>query len=225
MTADAPAPVLNAPALLIDTAGPLIGVVSRAANGVLNVEIQRIVAGADGWLTPALGRALAHIASPTFTLGVVTGPGAFTGIRVGIAHALGLAVARKLSVVPVSSLAVRACFATRHGHVLSVLDGKKGRVYAQRFDTRGPWPVALGEPVDVDPAALAPGPGLAVGEGAVVYAATLTALGYTIVDQPDQLPLAAALGLLDPTAAVLPEQLRPMYLREPDAVPPPGVTA
>lgn len=215
--------VVGAPALLIDTAGPLVGVVSRAPNGSLNVETQRIVAGADGWLTPALGRALAHIEASTFTLGVVIGPGAFTGIRVGIAHALGLAVSRKLSVIPVSSLAVRACFATRHGHVLSLLDGKKGRVYGQYFDTRGSLPVALGEPFDVDPAALPLGPGLAVGEGAVVYAAMLTSLGYTIVDQPDQLPLAAALVLLDPDAALSPENLRPMYLREPDAVPPPGV--
>lgn len=210
------------PALLIDTAGPLVGVVARAPDGSLNLQTQRIVAGADGWLTPALGRALAHIGSATFALGVVTGPGAFTGIRVGIAHALGLAVARKLTVIPVSSLAVRACFAARNGNVLAVLDGKKGRVYAQRFDTRGAIPVALGQPMDIDPKLLEPGPGVAVGEGAVVYAAVLTSLGYSIVDQPDQVPLVAALALLGSTPAVSPELLRPMYLREPDAVPPPG---
>lgn len=215
--------IVSVGAVLIDTAGPCIGVAARSASGHVFDQSQRIVAGADGWLTPALARALAHVGAGPFSLAVVTGPGAFTGVRVGVAHALGLGLARHIDIVPLSSLAVRACGAPGFANLLVLLDGKKGRVYAQRFDTRSVVPKPLDNAVDIDPNLVGAGDGAAVGEGAIVYADVLRSRGYHPVPQADRLDLPAAFALLASVAAVPTSAVRPMYLREPDAVPPLGI--
>ena len=57
---------------------------------------------------------------------VTTGPGGFTGLRVGVSTALGLAVARQIPVVAVSSLAARAALVPGEPRVLALLDARKG---------------------------------------------------------------------------------------------------
>ena len=93
-------------------------------------------------------------------LAVGIGPGTFTGLRIGIATALGLAEARGIETVPVStlhSLAAAAAPAARAEgltDVVAVLDARRGEVFAAAWsvasaeDPRGrPW---------LAPAALAP---------------------------------------------------------------------
>lgn len=210
-------------AILIDTAGPVVGVAAWDSRGESKVFVERIVAGADGWLTPALAAALGHLNGAEFRLGVVVGPGAFTGIRVGIAHALGLALARSISVVPVCALALRATLAPGQPAVLSMLDGKKSRVYVQQFDTTGLVPVGLDEPSDISPLAISKGAGPAVGEGAVVYALALAERGWKVVPDAGRSPVSLGYSLVMHGTPLDAAALRPVYLREPDAVPPPGV--
>ncbi len=211
---------------MIDTAGPVVGLAAfapaeaDAAPTPLFLATRRVVAGADRFISEALGQALERMGDQPLRLGVVVGPGAFTGLRVGLAHALGLAVARELRVVAVSSLALRAAAAPGHASVLAVLDAKKGRVYAQRFDTRGRVPVALDEPLDVSPGLLAPPPGtVATGEGAVVYRAVLEAAGATLLPGADESPVGAAWPLVRAGSPVDAAAVIPVYLREPDAQP------
>lgn len=66
------------------------------------------------------------------------GPGAFTGVRLAISVAQGLALALGIPVVPVSSLAALAMQAPHNGTaILAAIDARRGEIYAGAF-RRGP---------------------------------------------------------------------------------------
>ncbi len=68
------------------------------------------------------------------------GPGAFTGVRLAVSVAQGLALALDIPVVPVSSLAALAMQAPRNGAaVLAAIDARRDEIYAGtfRFDRDG----------------------------------------------------------------------------------------
>jgi tRNA threonylcarbamoyl adenosine modification protein YeaZ len=70
-------------------------------------------------------------------LGVVLtsrGPGSFTGIRSGIATALGLAAGIEAEVMAYSSLLIQAARQRSKGCVWTAQPGRKGEVYAQQFE-------------------------------------------------------------------------------------------
>jgi tRNA threonylcarbamoyladenosine biosynthesis protein TsaB len=62
------------------------------------------------------------------------GPGSFTGIRIGLATALGIAQGRGIPVVGVSTLdAMAKPWEAHAGDVFPVIDARKGKIYAARF--------------------------------------------------------------------------------------------
>jgi tRNA threonylcarbamoyladenosine biosynthesis protein TsaB len=62
------------------------------------------------------------------------GPGAFTGVRLAVSAAQGIALALGIPVLPVSSLAALAMQAPDNGaEILAVIDARMGEVYAGRF--------------------------------------------------------------------------------------------
>lgn len=62
------------------------------------------------------------------------GPGAFTGVRLAISAAQGIALALDLPVIPVSSLAALAEDVPLHeGAILAVIDARMGEIYAGTF--------------------------------------------------------------------------------------------
>jgi tRNA threonylcarbamoyladenosine biosynthesis protein TsaB len=70
-------------------------------------------------------------------IGVGKGPGGFTGVRIGMATAVGLAMGTGAVVWPVCSLAVLAHHAVGTGAgVVPMVDARKGEVYAAAFDAR-----------------------------------------------------------------------------------------
>jgi tRNA threonylcarbamoyladenosine biosynthesis protein TsaB len=78
---------------------------------------------------------------------VTTGPGSFTGIRIGLATAMGLAAARGWPVLGCDSLlAVAAAFGTGARERGIVLDARRGEVYAALYDATGPVPRAIVPP-------------------------------------------------------------------------------
>jgi len=67
-------------------------------------------------------------------IAVSRGPGAFTGVRLGIALAQGIALALDRPVVPVSTLQVLALRAPAQAtHVLACIDARMGEIYAARY--------------------------------------------------------------------------------------------
>jgi tRNA threonylcarbamoyladenosine biosynthesis protein TsaB len=75
-------------------------------------------------------------------IAVGRGPGAFTGVRLAIALAQGVALALDRPVVPVSTLAALALQA-RAPHVLAAIDARMGEVYAAAFRCEGDNAFAL----------------------------------------------------------------------------------
>jgi tRNA threonylcarbamoyl adenosine modification protein YeaZ len=69
-------------------------------------------------------------------LGTGIGPGNFTGIRISVAAARGLALALDIPAIGVSTLEALAFGAD--GPVTAVVDARRGRVYAQRFPGGAP---------------------------------------------------------------------------------------
>lgn len=163
---------------------------------------------------------------------VTTGPGSFTGIRVGLATAQGLAAARGWRVFACDSLMARA--ATRRGapgpHAV-VLDARRGQVYAALYEVAGPLPRPLLTPFAASPEAAAArlaaaaGPAgltlLGHGAGLIREALRRTPLRTeTREEESGGSQVAAALVELvwaGGGAEVDPEALEPLYLRTSDA--------
>lgn len=91
-------------------------------------------------LMPALRRWASNDIS---TVAVATGPGSFTGVRVGVSFALGLAMGRGVPIVPLPSLDLMAAHADQPS--IAVIDAGRGRFY---YQVPGGAP-ALGEPKDI----------------------------------------------------------------------------
>ncbi|WNO55121.1 tRNA (adenosine(37)-N6)-threonylcarbamoyltransferase complex dimerization subunit type 1 TsaB [Stakelama saccharophila] len=144
------------------------------------------------------------------------GPGSFTGVRVGLAAARGLAIGWRAEVAGYSSLALVAAAAFAEpgspDALAVVLEGGHGEVFMQRFHA-SPFR-ALSELASRRPdAALAALGGLpAIGSGVGRLAALDSGLAVT-----EALPDAAAAVHLSGTFASLPP--RPLYGRAPDAKP------
>jgi tRNA threonylcarbamoyladenosine biosynthesis protein TsaB len=116
----------------------------------------------DAWLAPALddclGAADLRLADVN-GFAVTTGPGMFTGIRVGLATCLGLAAPRRLPVAGVltlEALAAMGCAAeTSTRWVASCVDARRGQVYGALY--RLPSRCALPLPAAIEPQVADPG--------------------------------------------------------------------
>jgi tRNA threonylcarbamoyladenosine biosynthesis protein TsaB len=163
-------------------------------------------------------------------LAVGLGPGTFTGLRIGVASARGLGQALGIPINGVSSLAALAQPALAqveltdlHG-VLTVLDARRGEVFAAAHTTTGEILAARAlAPEDV-PALLDDPAGhhrwMAVGDGALRFSQILLTGGFRIppTDSPLHLISANAICALGDHASVTDGQtLLPEYCRRPDA--------
>ncbi len=162
-------------------------------------------------------------------IAVGVGPGTFTGLRIGVATARALGRARNIPLVGVSTLEALAINGEhedgREG-VLAVLDARRGEVFAAAWSTAGDRREPLLSSRAIAPQDLADlipriSPRtLAIGEGAVEFRTVLERSGVRIPDDRSEIHrvtaachcrLARSLPLSDP------DEIRPEYLRLPDA--------
>ena len=163
---------------------------------------------------------------------VTIGPGGFTGLRIGIATARGLALAASIPAAGITSFAAIAAAvppATRGGRPLLVaLDSKREEIYLQRFSPEGR---EIGAPALFAPAAVrdwaGAAPLLLAGDAAArlapFLAGSVELLPEILVPDPADV---ARLGLgawqADPQLG----PPRPLYLRAPDtSLPKPRILA
>ena len=208
----------------IDTAGPVVGA-AVVGPGLMRMWSERVARGADSALIPAVADLIGDLTCLD-RVAVSVGPGAFTGLRVGVATALGIAVARQCRVVCVSSLEARA-FQAEHDRILSLLDARKSRVYAQLFDGSGEHLSALSEPVDAPLNKVLPsGPFLATGEGALLDVERIESAGGVVDMEADRSPAVAVaqLGQIRAQSAIEPHQVALTYLRDADAKKPRSIS-
>ncbi|WP_018872445.1 tRNA (adenosine(37)-N6)-threonylcarbamoyltransferase complex dimerization subunit type 1 TsaB [Thioalkalivibrio sp. ALJ16] len=168
-------------------------------------------------------------------IAVGRGPGAFTGVRLGLGVAQGIAFALDRPVVPVSTLQALAQQALRGGArptaVLAGLDARMGEVYWALCPVQGDRVLPASEQVDA-PADLRPqwpdGGRFALGSAFAAYPDLAPALGLE-ASQVDAhaLPDAHDVALLAVDAwergeAVAPEEAQPVYVRDDVARPGPA---
>jgi tRNA threonylcarbamoyladenosine biosynthesis protein TsaB len=147
-------------------------------------------------------------------LAVTTGPGTFTGQRVGLAFMRGLRVALQKPLIGVTTLEAMA-FATGAARAAAIHDAKRDEAYLLLWDD---GTIALSPTVMAFEDAVARirgfGPCALCGTGAVVAKESLDAdFALTDIRQPDAL-FVAKLAMTRPAHDVPPA---PLYLRAPDA--------
>lgn len=144
-------------------------------------------------------------------IAVGIGPGNFTGVRIAVAAARGLAMGLGIPAQGVSGLEALAFGLPRP--VLASLDARQGRTYLQLFTAGDDHPPELIEPGA--PIGRFARPGLSVvGDPAAAIAPDL---GAAIVVQP--MPMAEAMARIAALRPAPSARPAPLYLRPADAAP------
>ena len=187
----------------IDTSGGCCAV-ALVADGRVFRHARRMERGHAEALVPMIERVLAEAgaAYPVLTrVAVCTGPGSFTGIRIGIAAARGLALGLGIPAIGITRLEALASEAAA-GRACSVrVCGPGGASYVQEFDASG---LAEAAPRLVGPDWTPAAGRLLVGPGGLLAEAL-----------PDP-AVIAALAAERPSGA----RPAPLYLRDAGAAPP-----
>lgn len=210
--------------LAIDTALEDCSVAIMAAAGV-RLRQQTVGRGHAEILMPAIAALLsdASLAARDLERIVVsTGPGSFTGLRVGISAARGLAVATQVPVVGIPTLRAHAELAASMRResggearpILALLPARADELYAQRFSAEGEpdGPLFVGRVRDLAD--------LARAEDLALAGAGAAALGEGFApahlrSAPDIATLLTLGARLDPAS----HPPVPVYGKAPDAVP------
>lgn len=205
-----PTPVV----LAFDTSGPWIGTAVFRGGDVVAAQYQNMAKGQAEHLMPLIEQTLDEAdvgLAQLNAIGVGIGPGNFTGIRISVSAARGLALALGIPAIGVSVLEALAFQAPQP--TLTVVNAPRDMVYAQRHGAGVARAPALVARADL-PDWLVPGITL-VGQGSPTLCQTLN-----IAHSPAAFAPASAIARIAATRLNTPQpRPAPLYLRAPDAAP------
>ena len=185
---------------------------TRGHADVLAPMVEEAMRGIDGGF-PSLTR-----------IAVATGPGSFTGIRIGLAMARAMGMALNIPVVGVSTLAAFAApllSEARAGIIAAAIDARHGSVYFQLFEASGR---PLGPPRCDTPRecvrAIGAGPAWLAGDAAALVASEAQRAGLPYdLDAARAAPDIVALAWIGLAVDASTSPARPVYVKPPDARP------
>jgi tRNA threonylcarbamoyladenosine biosynthesis protein TsaB len=157
-------------------------------------------------------------------IGVGIGPGGFTGVRLAVSLAQGMALALNLPVLPISTLAAIAQAQEHDGPIAVVMDARMGECYVGYFQKRDGIAQALAPEALLKPDEITlpfEGEWIGVGSAFGAYAGQLAAaftgamqrIDAAALPQPEALLQLAAYGFNSGLARA-PEYIQPAYLRD-----------
>lgn len=151
---------------------------------------------------------------------VVSGPGSFTGLRVGLAAIKALGEILKKPIIAVSLLELVATGCCTQGKVVAVLDGGRGEVFFGAYEIVGESAHVLREELLSKADFLSVAKGSRVATPDAILAASAREAGLSVV--AIEFPTAAMIAnfgwkKLQAGATVSPEQLEANYMRRSDA--------
>lgn len=215
----------------IDTATPVISIALVEDDRVLAERSDTVTNNRTGLLT-MIDAAFAAVGWRPLDLDAVAvgaGPGSFTGLRIGMATAKGIAFATGKPLWAVSSLAALAYSELARADsvpVVAVLDARRGEVYAGAYRRQSGRIEAVGEERVLPPsdlASLAPANARYIGDAASSYPelATLPGTWGTTPTGADVARLALAGAHVDVLVGGAPSYIRPSEaeVKYPDGVP------
>lgn len=157
-------------------------------------------------------------------IGVTVGPGGFTGVRIALSFARGLAIGSALDVVGVTSLAALAetANATNDEMIAPLVDARRGQVYAALYGKNGkvicaPFVAAPEQALNFLMHSANGHDVVMIGTGAGLVSPSASWRRSKHADQID----ARAVARLAAKAPSPTEKASPVYLRAPDAKPQP----
>lgn len=206
--------------LALDSAGSACSAALWRDGSVLARRFAVMARGQSEVLVPMIADVMAE-AGCAFTqldlLAVTVGPGAFTGIRIGLstARALALAADKPLAgITTTEAIAAAIAPADRAGHtIMVVVDSRRAELWVQLFgaDLTPLGPIAALRPQQA--AALVNGPVILAGDGAKLVAPLLPRASLADQDYLDAVSVAGLAADRWPHAVLPPE---PLYLRPAD---------
>lgn len=128
------------PLLAIDTAAPRLQLALLRVDGSVDALVEDMPQGQAERIFPAIGELLARngMGYPDLQrIAVTTGPGSFTGLRIGLSAARGLGVALEVPVIGVPSLLAISLSAPPGQSTAVLLDARRGEGYVQLFGPGG----------------------------------------------------------------------------------------
>jgi len=213
--------------LAVDTSGKNGSLaLARVMPGQSNIDVLEVVALAGGafsaQLVPQIAALLekhGHSKGDLGAFAVASGPGSFTGLRVGLAAIKALAEALQKPIAAISLLEAVASSSSARGRVLAALDAGRGDVYAGDYE--------LGPTVHMHSERLlsregfiaeAAGKSVVTPDGALAEMARSAGVKVELIEYPNS-GVVARLGWehLQRGETVSPEELEANYIRHSDA--------